>query len=335
MANVPTHRETSTTGAKTMKIKQTIAYWGVPSVAIALAFTASHIIAANKPEDAKVTLANPPATAPSAARLIAGAGLVEPSSELVAVASSVSGIVDAVNVRVGQTVRKGDVLFTLDARSAQAELAQREAAVLAARQQVAEAEVQLEERQASLSLYEGIGDARAMTKEELQRRRFAVETAAARVASARAAVAQAQAAVKATATELARLTVRAPMDATVLRLTARPGQFAPAAQLQEPLATLGRLDPLHVRIDVDEADLSRLSQGAAATVSPRGDSKNKVQAQFVRVEPLVTPKRSLTNAVMERVDTRVLQVIYVLPADAKGFYPGQQVDAFVVAGAAR
>jgi HlyD family secretion protein len=318
-----------------MKIKQTLTRWGIPLVAVALALTAFRIIAANKPEDTKVTLANPPATAPVANQLIAGSGLVEPSSELLAIASAVPGVIDSVNVRVGQAVKKGDVLFTLDARSTQAELAQREAALLAARQQVAEAQVQLEERQASLSLYEGIGDARAMTKEELQRRRFAVETAAARVASARAAVAQAQAAVKATATELARLMVRAPMDATVLRLTARPGQFAPAAQLQEPLATLGRLDPLHVRIDVDEADLSRLGQGAAATVSPRGDSKNKVQAQFVRVEPLVTPKRSLTNAVSERVDTRVLQVIYALPADAKGFYPGQQVDAFVVAGGTR
>ena len=51
--------------------------------------------------------------------------------------------------------------------------------------------------------------------------------------------------------------------------------------------------------------------------------------------PSDTPKRSLTNAVSERVDTRVLQVVYALPAEAKGFYPGQQVDAFVVAGGAR
>lgn len=318
-----------------MKIRQTLTRWGIPLVAAALALTAFRIIAANKPEDTQVMLVNPPATAPIAAQLIAGAGLVEPSSELLAIAAAVPGVIDTVRVRVGQAVKKGDVLFTLDARSVQAELAQREAALLSARQQVAEAQIQLEERQASLALYEGIGDARAMTQEELQRRRFAVETAGARVASARAAAVQAQAALKAAATELMRLTVRAPMDAAVLRLTARPGQFAPAAQLQEPLVTLGRLDPLHVRIDVDEADLSRLTQGAPATVSPRGDSKNQVEARFVRVEPLVIPKRSLTNAVSERVDTRVLQVVYALPADAKGFYPGQQVDAFVVAGAGR
>ena len=318
-----------------MNTKQALARWGIPLLAVALAITAFRIIAANKPEDKLLTLAAPPATAPAASQLIAGAGLVEPSSELLAISAATPGVIDSVNVQVGQRVRQGDVLFTLDARSARAELAQREAALLLALQQQAEAQVQLQEQQASLALYEGIGDARAMTREELQRRQFAVNSAVARVASAEAAVVQAQAAARATATELAQLTVRSPLDATVLRLTARPGQFAPAAQLQEPLVTLGRLDPLHVRIDVDEADLSRLTPGAAAAVSPRGDSRNQVQAQFVRIEPLVIPKRSLTNAVSERVDTRVLQVIYALPADAKGFYPGQQVDAFVVSGGSR
>jgi len=90
-----------------------------------------------------------------------------------------------------------------------------------------------------------------------------------------------------------------------------------------------------VRIDIDEADLSRLATPLEATVSPRGASSNRAQAKLVRIEPLVTPKRSLTNAVNERVDTRVLQVVYVLPASAKGFFPGQQVDAFITTGGVR
>lgn len=318
-----------------MVIRKTIKQWGIPLVAVALAVTAMRIIATNKPDEVKITTANPPATVPSTGQFIAGAGLVEPSSELLAIASALPGVIDEVKVRVGQAVKKGEILLTLDSRAVLAELAQRQAALEVARQQVLESEIQLEERQASLSLYERIGDVRAMTKEELQRRRFAAETAVARLASARALVIQAQAAVNVSATDLSRMSIRAPIDATVLRLTARPGQFAPAAQLQEPLVTLGRLDPLHVRIDVDEADLSRLAQSSDASVSPRGDSKNKVKAKFVRIEPLVSPKKSLTNAVNERVDTRVLQIIFALPTDAKGFYLGQQVDAFLVDGDTR
>jgi hypothetical protein len=56
-----------------------------------------------------------------------------------------------------------------------------------------------------------------------------------------------------------------------------------------------------------------------------------VTARWVRTEPLVIPKRSLTNQGNERVDVRVLQVIYALPADTTDFFVGQQVDAFVPA----
>lgn len=49
----------------------------------------------------------------------------------------------------------------------------------------------------------------------------------------------------------------------------------------------------------------------------------------MRIEPLIVPKKSLTNAADERVDTRVMQVIYALPSKAIGFWCGQQVDVFI------
>ena len=51
-------------------------------------------------------------------------------------------------------------------------------------------------------------------------------------------------------------------------------------------------------------------------MSPRGASDRQVKASFVRAEPQVVPKRSLTNSAAERVDVRVLQVIYALPSAA-------------------
>jgi hypothetical protein len=43
------------------------------------------------------------------------------------------------------------------------------------------------------------------------------------------------------------------------------------------------------------------------------------------------PKKSLTGEGKERVDTRVLRVIYALPPEAKGIYVGQQFDVFIEA----
>jgi hypothetical protein len=94
---------------------------------------------------------------------------------------------------------------------------------------------------------------------------------------------------------------------------------------------LGETIPLHVRIDVDESEIDRAALGAAAMVSPRGNAARRVRASFVRAEPLVVPKRSLTNESSERVDVRVLQLVYALPQDVAGFFVGQQVDAFLPA----
>jgi len=74
-----------------------------------------------------------------------------------------------------------------------------------------------------------------------------------------------------------------------------------------------------------------VAMGSTAIISPRGNAGRRVQAGFVRAEPLVRPKRSLTNSAAERVDVRVLQLIYALPAEAAGFFVGQQVDAYIPA----
>jgi hypothetical protein len=56
-----------------------------------------------------------------------------------------------------------------------------------------------------------------------------------------------------------------------------------------------------------------------------------VPATFVRVEPYVTPKKSLTGGSAERVDTRVLQVLFGFDRGEFPIYVGQQMDVFVEA----
>ena len=68
------------------------------------------------------------------------------------------------------------------------------------------------------------------------------------------------------------------------------------------------------------------------TATVRGNPKLKTDLTFVRVEPYVVPKRSLTGESTERVDTRVLQVIYAIDAPSPGLYVGQQLDVSLNAG---
>jgi len=82
---------------------------------------------------------------------------------------------------------------------------------------------------------------------------------------------------------------------------------------------------------VDEQIASRVKPGARATGFIKGDSAHPIPLEFVRIEPYVIPKRSLTGASIERVDTRVLQVIYKFNNNQpeRPIYVGQQMDLYI------
>ena len=148
---------------------------------------------------------------------------------------------------------------------------------------------------------------------------------------ARAAVDQAQAEVDRIQTDLDRLTVKALTDGRVLQVNVLPGQLA-ALAWKEPLIVLGDVEKLHVRVDIDEQDLPLFMPGARAIATLKGRPGVRFNLEFVRVDPYVIPKTSLTGSNTERVDTRVLQVLYKLPNDRPlDVYVGQQMDVYLEA----
>ena len=95
--------------------------------------------------------------------------------------------------------------------------------------------------------------------------------------------------------------------------------------------TMGSVDPLHVRVDIDETETWRIRPGQAALARLRGNPEISTSLTFVRFEPYVLAKRSLTGDTTERVDTRVLQAIYEFAPSAFPAFVGQQVDVFMAA----
>jgi multidrug resistance efflux pump len=199
--------------------------------------------------------------------------------------------------------------------------------VARARAHVVESRIADSQRQ--LDFAEQVKDKRAISAEEVTRRRSAVETATAELDEVRSEISAAEAQVRSVQVDLERSTVRAPLAAEVLQVKVRVGEFAPAAATANPLILLGRSKPLHVRVDVDEHEAWRVREGAHATAHVRGNADLKAPLQFVRFEPFVVPKRSLTGDSTERVDTRVLQIIYRIQRDDVPLFVGQQLDVFI------
>jgi HlyD family secretion protein len=298
-------------------------------------------------------------------RFIAGAGLIEARTENLAIGSALAGIVTKVHVKVDQSVRPGDPLFELDDRALKAELHYREVAVEAARKQllrqenqprqedraiseakVGVAETVLAEQTAQVVRTRRLFEQRSISHEEGERREHAYCLAKEQLRLARAehtlleagawrwdrevtraAVTLTEAQANQTRTDLDRLVVRALTAGTVLQVNVRPGEYVGAPHTQA-LVVLGDISKLHVRVDIDENDIPRFQRSAAAQAKLRGAAHRAYGLKLIRVEPFVVPKKSLTGDSKERIDTRVLPVIYEME-HAADLFVGQQVDVFI------
>jgi HlyD family secretion protein len=294
---------------------------------VAVIFTASYLVRTRPHREKTEPPSPPPAT--QYEDTVAAVGLIEASTENIALGAHLPGVVEKVFVKAGDQVTAGQPLFTQETDHLSATLGVRQAALLTAQAHLVTAQANLADAQDQLNRSQRLGKERVISTDELMRRQFAVQTGDAKVGEARAEIASAQAQITETETEITRSTVRAPIDADVLQVKIRAGEFAPTGQTSEALITLGGLRPLHVRVDVDEHEASRVRGTSAAVAHIRGNASLKTPLKFIRFEPLVVPKRSLTGASTERVDTRVLQVIYAIDDDHLPLYVGQQMDVFI------
>jgi len=340
--------------------------FGLPALAlVALVFAVSAAWKWRTVKSSTVPLSAPPTA--GFQRAVGAVGLVEASSENISISTAVSGLIVKVYVKAGDRVSAGQNLFSLDDRDLKAELVTRRATLDAARERLAKleqsprpeeippAEARVREAEAALAdaavqqkLIESVSDRRAIREEDLQRRRQATRAAEAKLDEAKAALAllkagawapdlkiakaevtTTEAQLKRLETDIERLTMRAPAAGEILQVNVRAGEYAQVGALAKPLIVMGDTSHLNVRVDVDENEGWKVRADAPARAAERGNSSQKVPLEFVRFEPYVVPKKSLTGDSTERVDTRVLQVIYRFKDARVPFRVGQQMDVFI------
>jgi multidrug resistance efflux pump len=337
----------------------------IPAISLALLAVAAYHV--TRHSQAQPALAPPaaPARAPFA-ESVSASGIVEPWTENVSIGTHVAGVVEEVCVEVGQQVAQGEPLLRIDERQLRAEVAVRSAMLASAEAQlnkleqqprpeelppsaaqVREAEARLHDDEERFARAGRLRDQKvisdeefttrrqslAMTREQLARMRAQDELLRAGawkpdLEVARVAVVQARAELEQSQTNLERLTVTAPRDGRILQVKVRAGEYVAQPSSSE-LMILGDVDPLHVRVDIDEADIPRFLAGCRARGYVRGDTRNAVDLEFVRVEPYVVPKKSLTGSNTERVDTRVLQALYAARGATQELFVGQQLDVYI------
>jgi len=309
-----------------------------------------------------------PAASPYEAS-IAASGVVEASTENIAIGAALPGLVLEVYVpsdQVGTHVTAGQPLFRVDDRHLKSQLQVAEAQRTMAEAQLAKLEAQPrpEELPPSLARVKAAAAKAALMEDQYERAKRLFEKHALAHAEfvererdfeaatqeqiraqaeydllkagawqpdidiAKAAVIEARSQVEQVKTEIDRATVVSPVDGVVLQVNVRPGERV-SDRDAKALVVLGDISTYHVRVDIDERDIARFRRGAPARAYPRGESAHELTMRFKRVEPFVVPKSALTGENTERVDTRVLQVLYAIEQTNHPVYVGQQLDVFI------
>jgi multidrug efflux pump subunit AcrA (membrane-fusion protein) len=341
--------------------------YGFPAAGAAMLIFAVIHVARTSPDETIAPPPLPPVQTPFL-QTLAASGVVESRNGNTAVGSPCPGIVAEVLVEAGQKVSVGAPLFRLDDRTLQAELRTRQAHLATAKAQLARLEqgplpdevvasaarvgeakanlamqrVRLERAQllarrelSSTQQVEELKAAVAAAREHLAQAEAADRLlrsgpAAAEKNIARAVVVEAKAAAAQAETERDRLTVRSPVEGKVLQVNVRAGE-ASGTRLDLPPIVIGQGPPFHLRVDIDEEQIARYHPDTAASAVPRSQTKPSLPLRFVRIEPLVVPRHTFTSDPRERVDSRVLQVIYELNTGPTPLYVGQRLDVFIAA----
>ncbi len=269
----------------------------------------------------------PPPQSPYA-QSIGARGIVESTNENVRIAPSASGLVGKVAVRVGDQVKSGDLLFTMDDRDAAATVKTSEAQVEVQKARLAETATLVADRKDTLDRTTQLRAKNVASLDQAQRDEFALQSAQRQYERAAADLDLARAQLNDAKVRLDLLSVRSPRDGTVLQVNIRTGEYA-AVNSAEPAILLGDVSTLQLRADVDESDAPRVRPDCKAVAYLKGSREQAIPLEFVRIEPYILPKKSLSGESTERVDTRVLQVIFRFQSPGFPIYVGQQMDVFI------
>jgi HlyD family secretion protein len=300
-------------------------------------------------------------TADDKSWLAVAPGRIEPVSGQIKLNAPVMGVIDKVLVSANDSVSAGEPLVRLNDAEARAQLASAEAQA-AMRQRARDnestpsgagprrrAEDAVADSEDSVFELRGLFDKASMEKRagrtdaDIDAARAALTRAQERLAQQtnelRRIVADAplptvtegqfnaaRAELQGARATLEKLTIRAPMNGTILQMTARRGELA-APSGPQPLVLLGDLSALRVRAEVDERDIEKIKAGQAAVVRAAAFRGRDFAGKVSFVAQLVQPGRNSTVSQRSLTDIDVVEVLVDL-SEPGPLVAGMKVDVY-------
>ena len=232
--------------------------------------------------------------------LVTATGTLQPR-DYVDVGAQVSGLLNRIHVEVGSPVKAGELLAEIDARVLASRVEATQAQLRSQRAQLLEREANLELADSQARRQRNLMAEDATTQEALQNAEASLRAVRAQIASLRAQIEQTESNLRADEANLEYTRIVAPMEGTVVSITARQGQTLNANQSAPTILRIADLSTMTVETQVSEADVGRLRLGMPVWFTTLGGNGQRWEGTLRRIDPTptITNNVVLYNAVFD------------------------------------
>ncbi len=230
-------------------------------------------------------------------QLVQAAGILQ-AKVRVDVGAQVSGQIQKLHVQLGQAVKKGDLLVSLDPELARSDVAQAEASLAQQQASLDSRRIDAEVAKRELARQRRLLAGQATSGNEAEKAETELAKIEADLRGQVATVARLQAELDKRKLSLSYTRITAPMDGVVVNLPVQEGQTVIAVQITPLLLTLADLDTITVRTKVPEADIQSIHVGQSARFSTLSGDGQPYEGKVRVIQPI--PERA-GNAVFYNV----------------------------------
>ncbi|EIZ78523.1 efflux transporter, RND family, MFP subunit [Novosphingobium sp. Rr 2-17] len=217
-------------------------------------------------------------------KTVEATGTLEPG-QLVGVGSQASGRIEKLNVAIGDTVKAGDLIAEVDARTATNSLRTAQADLANVQAQLASSAATLAQKKLAYARQQALGAGEATSQADFESARADFQAAQASYDALKAQILASQVAVNTAEVNLRFTRITAPMDGVVVAIVTKQGQTVNAVQSAPTIVVLAKLDQMTIKAEVSEADVINVKQGQPAYFTILGDPDKKYESTLRLVEP--------------------------------------------------
>jgi len=274
----PTHSDTTRHPIGRRAVRITVAALAV------LAAASAGLVWRTRSVERNPTLVTAPVVIGSIEQTVLATGTLKPV-KLIAVGAQASGRIVSLEVAVGQTVRRGDLIATIDSLSQVNSLRTAEASLQNIRAQRQEKEATLALAEASFTRQQRTLADKASSRADYDTAEASVRTTRAQIAALDAQIIEAEVAIETARVNLGYTRITAPIDGTILAVVTQEGQTVNSVQSAPTIVVIGQIDVMRIRAEISEADIVKVRPGQSVYFTILGEPARRYYTTLQSIEP--------------------------------------------------